>query len=298
MMQTARIGAAVANVWRQTELNAMERPSLNNAGLQPWLDQLSDADTCTLERDNRIVTQALFNDPFLIERLVDGWAYGYVMSQKDVRHPQGYPGWIWAAQLITTAQPVATGPTITVKRGFTPLLRLDGSTLLWLSIGTELPVISSKDHHYYLVQTPLGVGKIAKRATQFSFKTTDLTAGAKLIQLGATFLDQRYLWGGISAYGFDCSGFVYSLHRCIGVRLPRDAREQCQVGVAVTLAQALPGDLCFFAHDHGHGAVHHVALYAGDGWLLHAPTPGKRVTYLQLNATYLKDELVAIQRNW
>jgi len=44
--------------------------------------------------------------------------------------------------------------------------------------------------------------------------------------------------------------------------------------------------------------LHHVALYAGDGWLLHSPTPGKQVTYLQLSATYLQDELVQVRRNW
>lgn len=297
-MQTTRIIAAVANVWRQPENIAIDTLALTNTGLQPWLAQLTDADTVTLEQDNRIVTQALFNDVFLVERFVNGWAYGYVLDQTDARHPQGYPGWVWAAQLSTVPLPVLTGPTVTIRRGFTPLLRLDGRTLLTLSLGTELPVISSKDHRYCTVQTPLGTGKIAKRATQFTFKTANLTRGAILVRLGEEFLDLRYLWGGVSAYGFDCSGFVYSLHRSLGIRLPREAQDQIEQGGAIDLADAQPGDLCFFAHDHGHGAVHHVALYAGDGWLLHAPTPGKHVTYLQLASTYLRDELVVVKRNW
>ncbi|RRK11520.1 NlpC/P60 family protein [Lactiplantibacillus garii] len=297
-MQTARISAAVANVWRQPRVTALERLALNNHGLGPWLDQLSDGDTVALERDNRIVTQALFNDPFIVDRIVDGWAFGYVATQRDARHPEGYPGWVWAAQLSLAPLPLRTGTTVTVKRDFTPLLRPDGSTLRRLSLGTELPVISSKDHRYDLVQTPLGVGKVAKRATQFQFDEPHLLAGAQMVRLGAEFLDLRYLWGGVSAYGFDCSGLVYSLHRAVGIQLPRDASDQCLVGTTVDLANAQPGDLCFFAHDHGQGAVHHVAMYAGDGWLLHAPTPGKHVTYLQLATTYLRDELVAVKRNW
>ena len=297
-MQSTRIIAAVANVWRQQNNTSIDTPALANVGLQPWLAQLSDEDTVALERDNRIVTQALFNDVFLVEQFVNGWAYGYVVNQADSRHPQGYPGWVWAAQLSTVPLPVQTGPMITIRRGFTPLLCLDGRTFLNLSLGTELPVISSKDHRYYTVQTPLGTGKIAKRATQFAFRTARLTPGATLVRLGEEFLDLRYLWGGISAYGFDCSGFVYTLHRSLGIRLPRDAQDQIKQGVAVDIANAQLGDLCFFAHNHGNGAVHHVALYAGDGWLLHAPTPGKHVTYLQLASTYLQDELVAVKRNW
>lgn len=297
-LQTTRIMAAVANVWRQPRTLPIDTSAIANAGLQAWLAQLSDAETVKLERENRIVTQALFNDVFLVECFVDGWAYGYVASQRDDHHSQGYPGWIWAAQLSTVPLPIQTGPTVTIRRGFTPLLKADGRTLLRLSLGTELPVIGSKDHRYYTVQTPLGVAKVAKRATQFGFKTANLTRGATLVRLGETFLDLRYLWGGISAYGFDCSGFVYSLHRCVGIQLPRDAQDQIDKGVAVEREAAQPGDLCFFAHDHGQGAVHHVALYAGDGWILHAPTPGKHVTYLQLATTYLQDELVAIKRNW
>ncbi|WP_048000238.1 C40 family peptidase [Lactiplantibacillus herbarum] len=297
-MQIARVIAAVANVWRQPQTVSVEPAALDNSGLQDWLGRLTDTDTIALERDNRIVTQALFNDTFAVESVADGWAYGYVTSQKDARHTQGYPGWVWLAQLSLVQLPLQTGPVVTIRRAFTPLLRLDGSTLLILSLGTVLPVIDRRDHLYDVVQTPLGIGKVAKRATQFSFQTANVTRGELLVRLGEDFLDLRYLWSGISAYGFDCSGLVYSLHRCLGISLPRDAQDQVKVGESIALADAQVGDLMFFAHDHGRGAVHHVAFYAGDGWLLHAPTPGKTVTYLQLSATYLKDELVAIKRNW
>ncbi|AVK60851.1 gamma-D-glutamyl-meso-diaminopimelate peptidase [Lactobacillus sp. CBA3605] len=297
-MRTARVQAAVATVWRQPKVASTDLAALANQGLQGWLTKLSDADTLRLERDNILVTQALFNDLILVERLVDGWAYGYVVSQADERHPQGYPGWIWAAQLSLVELPIQTGPLVTVRRAITPLLRSDGTTLRQLRLGTQLPVITSQDGHYDVVQTPLGPGRLAKRATQFDFATAGLTPGGTMIKLGQRFLDDRYLWGGISADGFDCSGFAWALHRCIGVNLARDVSEQVLSGVTVTLATAQPGDLCFFAHDHGRGRLHHVALYAGDGWLLHAPTPGKHVTYLQLSATYLQDELVQIKRNW
>jgi len=297
-MQTARVRVAVATVWRQPKLRSIDQHALDSQGLSAWVGQMTDADSMGLEQENLCVTQALFNDPILIERQVGGWVYGYVVSQKDAQHPQGYPGWLWAAQLSLAPLPVQTGATVVIRRPFTPLLRPDGSTIFQLSLGTELAVISSKAPLYDLVQTPLGPAKVAKRATQFDFPTADLTAGETMVKLGAEFLDLRYLWGGLSAYGFDCSGFVCALHRCIGVELARDVSEQVLNGRPVEVAAAQPGDLCFFAHEQGKGRLHHVALYAGDGWLLHSPTPGKHVTYLQLSATYLKDELVQIRRNW
>jgi len=297
-MQTARVRAAVATVWQRPQIRSLDQAALSNRGLGPWIAQMTDADSAGLEQHNLLGTQALFNDPVLIERTVNGWAYVYVTTQRDVNHPQGYPGWVWAPQLSTADLPVQTGPTVTIRQATTPLLRADGQTMLTLSIGTQLPVVSTKDALYDLVQTPLGIGKVAKRATQFDFKTSTLMAGQTMLALGKRFLDLRYLWGGISSYGFDCSGFVYTLHRCIGVTLPRDVREQALGGEPVTLAKAQPGDLCFFAHHQGRGDLHHVAMYAGDGWLLHSPTPGKHVTYLRLSSTYLKDELVAIKRYW
>lgn len=297
-MQTARIIATVANVWRQPQVTTLDRLALNNGGLNQWVEALSDADSVAIERYDRVVTQVLFNDPFVIDRIVDGWAYGFVTNQADTHHPRGYPGWVWAAQLSLAPLPLQTGPTVTVKRAVTPLLRPDGSTLRQLVLGTELPVVSGKDAHYDLVQTPLGVGKVAKRATQMMVRSQSQSSGEQLVALATNFLDLRYLWGGISPYGFDCSGLAYGLHRAIGVQLPRDAADQALVGTAVDLADAQPGDLCFFAHDHGRGDVHHVALYAGNGWLLHSPKPGKHVTYLRLATSVLEDELVVVRRNW
>lgn len=297
-MQMARVSVAVATVWRQPRLRSIDQHALDSQGLSAWVGQLTDADSVGLEQANLCVTQALFNDPILIERQVGGWVYGYVVSQKDTTHPQGYPGWLWAEQLSTAPLPVQAGPTVVIRRPFTPLLRPDGSTIFQLSLGTELAVISSKEPLYDLVQTPLGPAKVAKRATQFAFPTASLTPGQTMVKLGTAFLDLRYLWGGLSAYGFDCSGFTYALHRCIGVTLARDVSEQVLNGTPVRLADAQPGDLCFFAHEQGAGRLHHVAMSAGDGWLLHSPTPGKHITYLQLSATYLKDELVQVRRNW
>ena len=95
-----------------------------------------------------------------------------------------------------------------------------------------------------------------------------------MLALAHRFLGITYTWGGISTFGFDCSGFVQMLHRQRGMVLPRDAQAQCDWAgfVAVLSAELLPGDLLFFT-DHP-PAVTHVGLFLGDGNFIHSTTEG------------------------
>jgi cell wall-associated NlpC family hydrolase len=78
------------------------------------------------------------------------------------------------------------------------------------------------------------------------------------------FLGVRYLWGGTSRYGFDCSGLTWYAYRAAGRKIPRDADAQFAAGQRITLAAARPGDLLFYGVRH----VHHVALYLGHGKMI------------------------------
>jgi cell wall-associated NlpC family hydrolase len=71
------------------------------------------------------------------------------------------------------------------------------------------------------------------------------------------------------------------VYRAHGVLLPRDAGPQATVGIAIERQELAPGDLVFFARD---GAVHHVAIYVGDGQVLEAPYIGATVRVMELSA--------------
>ena len=86
------------------------------------------------------------------------------------------------------------------------------------------------------------------------------------------FVGKPYVWGGTDPnVGADCSGFVQYVYNHFGITLPRTAAQQAQVGVEITLAEAQPGDLIFYADDGVR--VSHVAMYIGDGKIVHASNP-------------------------
>ena len=78
-----------------------------------------------------------------------------------------------------------------------------------------------------------------------------------------------YVWGGITPWGADCSGFVQTVFGLHGVGLPRDAKLQAEVGDDVArLDKTVAGDLAFFSDD-GDGVISHVALVLGEGRVAH-----------------------------
>lgn len=90
-----------------------------------------------------------------------------------------------------------------------------------------------------------------------------------LIKYGLQLRSIPYLWGGRSAFGFDCSGLCQSLFRLIHINLPRDASQQSTLGKNVDFIQhARTADLAFF--DNTEGRIIHVGVLLGEGLILHA----------------------------
>lgn len=93
---------------------------------------------------------------------------------------------------------------------------------------------------------------------------------SKVVNYALQFVGNRYVWGGTNPNtGADCSGFVqYVLRNAAGVSLPRTSREQAKTGRAINSSEMRPGDLIFYTNSGG--VVNHVAMYIGNGQIVHA----------------------------
>jgi cell wall-associated NlpC family hydrolase len=106
-------------------------------------------------------------------------------------------------------------------------------------------------------------------------------------------IGKPYLWGGTGPAAFDCSGLTQQSYLHAGIRIPRTSTQQATVGVPVRLADLLPGDLLFYASDVRRAStIHHVAMYAGDGLVVHAPQTGELV---HLSPVWLTEYIGAVR---
>lgn len=93
--------------------------------------------------------------------------------------------------------------------------------------------------------------------------------GTDIANFALQYVGCPYVYGGTSlTNGADCSGFVMTVYKNFGYSLPRTADDQSLVGVEVSKENIQPGDLIFY--DYGTGVVQHVAIYTGNGQMVHA----------------------------
>ena len=116
-----------------------------------------------------------------------------------------------------------------------------------------------------------------------------------LLKSCRSYLGVPYVWGGESPGGFDCSGYVQYVFAKNGVRLPRTADIQFNVGERVKRGQERPGDLVFF-ETYAPGASH-VGVYLGNDYFIHASSAQGAISISSLREEFFSERYLGARRN-
>ena len=102
----------------------------------------------------------------------------------------------------------------------------------------------------------------------------------EICEYARQFVGNPYRWGGTSlTNGADCSGFTLSVYANYGVSLPHSSKAQANCGTRIDLSELQPGDLVFY----GGKNIHHVAMYIGNGQVVHAQSTNTGIVVSSMN---------------
>lgn len=117
----------------------------------------------------------------------------------------------------------------------------------------------------------------------------DIVDRQALVEYAKTLLGIKYVYGGETEKGFDCSGFVKYVYNHFGISIERTSSSQAKGGRKVKKSELKPGDLVFFdtVDDGVLNDISHVGIYIGDGNFIHASTYlKKKITIESLSSSY------------
>ena len=292
------IAVTVATLWTTPEkARSIDKNALTNpVRLIDWLEPLTYSERLELCDHNHVQSQVLYGEEVILLDQRGNWSYVLVPSQPSSKDERGYPGWIPTVQLSNQLPDDNSLYVATNKHG-AKLRNMTEDREMLLSYQTILPVIEERNLNY-VVWTPHGDGQLDKEEVTLWKKNEQVGTGEELVQEAEKFIGLLYLWGGMSSYGYDCSGFSYNMARSIGCTIPRDAHDQLKNGDPVEEGQWKKGDLLFFAYEQGKGSVHHVGIYYGDGKMIHSPSTGRFIEVTPLKGTLYEEELCGVVRYW
>jgi len=207
---------------------------------------------------SEMVTQILFGEDFEMREHMVGWTN--VKLEFD-----GYEGWV-DSKMITpipdrTKRKIDKSPKAVTSDVIT-IVPVNQEQNLMLVAGSTLPVWRpylkqfSVPRDTYLATGEILYGKL-KNPREIA------------INQALKYFNAPYLWGGRTPFGVDCSGLTQIIYKMIGIKIPRDASKQVNIGTAISFVdEAEPGDLAFF--DDEEGNIIHVGIIWKRNKIIHA----------------------------
>ncbi|WP_326563566.1 NlpC/P60 family protein [Micromonospora peucetia] len=259
----AVIRVAVATLWSGPEaVRPVDGPALaTRTDIAAWISGM-DIDQ---QVGDCVLTQLLLGERVLVTELrPDGWAHVVAVEQPAPRlHPDGYPGWLPVEQLAPAAGTADADPLV-VDATVTALRAAPGGAevLPGVVLGTRLIPAGPAVDGWLPVHAPGHAEPLWLPSDDAVPVPTTPPPADEMLAVAQRLVDVVYIWGGVSAYGIDCSGLVHLAGRRLGVLLPRDASDQATATTPVPLGAERPGDLYFFARPGRR--IHHIGIVTAD----------------------------------
>lgn len=227
-----------------------------------------------LENDENV--QVIYEDngwSYVTSENIEGWIKNEKLKDNTEELPKGY---INSSSVDFRKQPTSNGEVIsklTINKEVEIIEKNNG----WTKIKTnnEIGYVETKT----ISETKIQV--TTRSATYRTANTTNTTAidvtneapatasQADVVAFAKQFVGYRYVMGGASPAGFDCSGFTQYVFAHFGYSIARTPSAQAGNGIAVEKSDLQPGDLICFANSRG-GSIGHAGLYIGGGKFVHA----------------------------
>ena len=192
--------------------------------------------------DAERVNQALFDDLLSVSTMRTGFAR---VSKSD-----GYQGWVdqrflvpvsgsaRAKQARVTSRQARVSKTHSGRRAYPHVL----------FYGTSVRVSGRASGGWSQIVDPTGGELFLRSSCITTVRSRPVRADrvAAVIKEATKFLGVPYLWGGITSSGCDCSGLVQTVFATVGIKLPRDTKDQATTGNSIEPESISQGDLLFF----------------------------------------------------
>lgn len=220
----------------------------------------------------------------------DGW---YKISHN------GKTGYVSADYLIVDQDNIfttygrANGDSVNVRSAAST----DSVVLASINKGTVVTV-NGFVNGWYSVTCQYGTeGYIRSDFLDLTTSSSASSGAGTAAELAVRHLGTRYVYGGASASGFDCSGFTMYIYKQLGYSLPHSATSQWQSGIGTkvsTISALQPGDLVFFNDPSRNAgkACSHAGIYTGGGQFIHASSSKSGVVYSTLLSGYYNQYFV------
>lgn len=134
---------------------------------------------------------------------------------------------------------------------------------------TKVVKKGTKEEETATVQSTSSNSSSSSSSSSYKKVSYNASTSSGVVGYAQAFHGVPYVYGGSSPSGFDCSGFTAYVYRAFGVYLPHSSGAQAGYGTPVSASQAKAGDLVVMPG--------HVGIYAGNGYIVHAPAPGQSV---------------------